>query len=227
MSTRLYRDDKEYPMKRIILASQSEARKELLDWVVDGVEVVISGIDEREVEVIDPERYVGQLATLKALCVWEKLKKANDVVIVAADTMVVLEKENCKFELIGKPEGINGAREILTKLRGTEHIVLTGLTIVDGEKGKWRDMVVKSKVTFRKFSDQELNNYLSSRESLGKAGAYSIRGGAGDFVTQVVGSLTSVIGLPLVETGKLLEWAGIKLDKDVRTVLKEKLNVET
>lgn len=202
----------------VILASGSEWRRELLGWLEIPFVVEESGFDERSVEESDPEALVGTLAVAKARAVAGRL---NEGLVIGSDTVVALGEEE-ETEIIGKPKDLEEAREILEKLRGRAHKVYTGVAVVEVETGEIRVEVVESEVSFRDYSDKELEAYLESGESIGKAGAYQITGGASRLVEDVVGSVTSVVGLPLIETAALLEEFGVMIPVRVAQVIADK-----
>lgn len=175
---------------KIILASHSPARKKLLEDA--GFEVVVkpANVDESILPDETPEAHVQRLAYAKA----EKLQPRGDAVIVAADTVVVLDGE-----IIGKARDVQHAREILQKLSGQTHRVLTGLCvrILSGDDEELILELDETKVTFRKISEAELDGYLQTEEWCGRAGAYGIQSKAHDFVAGVDGSVSNVIGLPM------------------------------
>lgn len=171
-----------------------------------------SGFPEEQVRFEDfetPEDFVLTLATGKALSVADEV--SDEALIVAADTLVFLDNTP-----IGKPKNLDHAREILKRLSGRTHHVVTALCLFDTLTREQVTEGVRSEVTFLPLSDQQIEQYLSTSESLGKAGAYAIQSGAKTFVREVQGSISNVVGLPLVETASALEQMGIPLEVNVR-----------
>ena len=211
-------------MKRVVLASGSFWRKELLVWMGVSFEVRVSGFDERVVKEAHPPKLVAMLAFGKAMAVGDRLREeygtVEETVIIGADTLVWADGE-----AIGKPENLDEARVILNKLRGKFHEVLTGVAVL-GAGGEKLVEVDRSRVAFRNFSDQEREDYLASGESLGKAGAYMILGGAKGFVESVEGSVTGVVGLPLGRLKKMLARVGVETVVDVSAMLKRRIGYE-
>ena len=201
-------------MKKIVLASGSFWRKELVTWIGLDFEVVVSGFDEGSVDISEPDKLVAALALGKALTVQEQV--GGERVVIGADTIAWHGGK-----VIGKPKDIDDARNILLGLRGQEHEIFTGIAVLVGEKRQVE--VDRSVVKFREFSDRELEEYLETGESLGKAGAYMVLGGAGDFVEKVEGSVTGVVGLPLRRLKKMLENVGVKITVDVEAMLRKRI----
>jgi septum formation protein len=123
-----------------------------------------------------------------------------------------LEGENGAWEIIGKADDEVHARATLSKLRGREHSVFTGIAVIDATTGEKRIEVEETRVTFRDFSDQVLESYVSSGDWIGKAGAYQILSIKDNLVQSIDGSVTNVIGLPLARVVGMLEEMGVQVD---------------
>ena len=187
-------------MESIILASASSRRQELLTQI--GVRFTVRS------QYIDESIRIGELANdyvsrmaqekansaLSALCV---TKDSSDTLVLAADTSVV-----CDATVLGKPVDEADAVDMLRRLSGREHRVLSAVTL--STQDKQRTVLSESRVRFREISIEEAQQYYRSGEPLGKAGAYAIQGYAAVFVEQLVGSYSGVMGLPLFETAQLL-----------------------
>ena len=187
-------------MESIILASASSRRQELLTQI--GVRFTVRS------QYIDESIRIGELANdyvsrmaqekansaLSALCVTED---SSDTLVLAADTSVV-----CDATVLGKPLDETDAVDMLQRLSGREHRVLSAVTL--STQNKQRTVLSESRVTFCEISIEEAQQYYRSGEPLGKAGAYAIQGYAAVFVEQLVGSYSGVMGLPLFETAQLL-----------------------
>ncbi len=143
---------------------------------------------------------VTYLAGQKAQAV--AISFAGDVVL-AADTVVALAGE-----ILGKPGDRNDARQMLRRLSGTTHSVLTGVTVVRPSIGFSRSRLVESSVRMRPLSPNDIDAYLDTNNWQGKAGSYGIQD-QDPFVTRITGSLTNIVGLPMEETSELLAAAGI------------------
>jgi septum formation protein len=187
-------------MESIILASASSRRQELLTQIGVRFTVCSQYIDEsiRIGELAND--YVSRMAqekansALSALCV---TKDSSDTLVLAADTSVV-----CDATVLGKPLDEADAVDMLRRLSGREHRVLSAVTL--STQDKQRTVLSESRVRFREISIEEAQQYYRSGEPLGKAGAYAIQGYAAVFVEQLVGSYSGVMGLPLFETAQLL-----------------------
>lgn len=186
---------------RLVLASQSPRRRELLEQLGLAFEVRPAHADETVLPGEAPRAYVLRVAREKARAV------AGDLVL-AADTAVVLGDE-----VLGKPEGPDDARRMLRALSGTRHAVLTGVCVrrASGALAVELDAVVSTAVAFAPLSAEQIDWYVRTGEPLDKAGAYAIQGAGGAFVVSVEGSVSNVVGLPLVETVALLREAGLPL----------------
>jgi septum formation protein len=185
---------------KVVLASQSPRRRELLRRIWGEFEVVPSGVDETlEPGPLAPA--VVGLALRKAVAVSRRVALG---VVVAADTVVVIDDE-----VLGKPAGSAEARAMLTRLRGRQHQVLTAVGLVDAGSGRAVATAVVSRVLMAAYSDAMIGAYVASGSPLDKAGAYAVQDLQGALVDAVVGSYTNVVGLPVEETRRLLAGFGV------------------
>lgn len=184
----------------LILASQSPRRKELLSNMGYTFDCIPADIDETPRNGEKPTDYVSRLAKEKAECV-AKLKQ-EPVTVIGSDTIVVFEGK-----LLGKPENLAQCQAYLTMLSGTRHQVLTAVSVV--QLGLTKTIVVSTEVDFVDLTQQQIVAYWQSGEPKDKAGAYGIQGIGGQFVRQIQGSYSNVVGLPLVETAELLASIGL------------------
>lgn len=184
---------------RLVLASASPRRLDLLRLA--GLDPLVRPADVPEHRVGDepPAAYVNRLAHAKAAAV----PTSDGEVVVAADTTVVLDGEP-----LGKPDDAAHAVAMLRSLSGRTHTVTTGIAVRDTE-GVVRDDVVTTTVVFARLDDQAIADYVATGEPFDKAGAYAVQGRAAVFVERMDGSWSNVVGLPLVETLRLLRLAGI------------------
>ncbi|MBY0395454.1 MAG: Maf family protein [Thermoleophilia bacterium] len=191
--------------RRLVLASASPRRREILGAA--GLQFVIepSTIDETPHPGEAPAALVERLAREKALDVAGSLAAGPGRPVLGADTIVVLDGE-----ILGKPRDSDHAVSMLSRLVGRGHEVLTGIALAWTDGRALASQVVASRVVMRAASRQEIVDYVALGESLDKAGAYALQGGARRFVTEVVGSSTNVIGLPLEETLALLDRSGAR-----------------
>lgn len=181
--------------EKIILASASPRRKELLNAAGLHHDVIISSIEEKRRHGEKPEDYVQRNAREKALavCSTQPLSVANSVVL-AADTIVVAYDN----EVLEKPVDAADARRMLGKLSATTHRVMTGFAICNGTTGQMLDcQMVQTQVLFRTLFSDEVERYIASGEPFDKAGSYGIQGHALTFVESIEGSYTNVVGLPM------------------------------
>ena len=175
--------------RKIILASESPRRAELLKQIGLDFEIMPSAVDEGKEPKESLESYVKRVALSKAEKAASGVKNA---VIIAADTIVVINKKR-----LGKPESPESAIVMLKKLSGRCHTVMTGIAVVDTVKNKRVTKAVSTKVWFKKLSDEEIKEYVKSSEPLDKAGGYGIQGKAAVFVKRIEGDYFNIVGLPL------------------------------
>ena len=150
-------------------------------------------VPAEEEDRVDPSLPPGEGAGRRALAkaAWAA-ERRPDAVVLGADTIVVLQGE-----VLGKPSDAAGAREMLSRLSGRTHRVITGFAIVSG--GEARTRLVETEVGFRALDAASIERYVESGEPMDKAGAYAIQGAGGGFIDRVSGSYTNVVGLPLPE----------------------------
>lgn len=193
-------------MKRqIILASKSPRRKHLLENIGLKFKIVPSDINEDLIPLSSPRKYAENLSKEKAKKVAQKYK---DAIIIGADSIVIF-----KGEIIGKPKSMKNAKEILRKLSGQKHLVITGFTVLDSKAGKSITKSVLSYVFFKPLSEKEIDAYVKSKEPMGKAGAYAIQEKAGMFIEKVEGDFFNVFGLPIFALCKTLQEFGININR--------------
>jgi len=177
---------------RLILASASPRRKHLLRDAGFIFQVVPSTIEEDYQPGESPEAFVERLAGRKADQVAQRYAQQPGVVVLGADTIVVLAGE-----VLGKPQSAAAAGQIVQKLAGHTHEVITGIALVEPATGKRVVRHARTKVTFLPLSQAEIEAYVASSEPLDKAGAYGIQGCAARFVSRIEGCYFNVVGLPL------------------------------
>jgi septum formation protein len=189
---------------RLVLASQSPRRRELLEQLGIAFEVRPAGADESVLPGEAPRDYVLRVAR-------EKARAVRGDLVLAADTSVVLGGE-----VLGKPDGPDDARRMLRALSGSRHEVLTAVCLrrSSGALDVELDAVVSTAVRFVPLSSAQVEWYVGTGEPLDKAGAYALQGKGGVFVAAVEGSVSNVIGLPLAETAELLRRGGLRLPWD-------------
>jgi septum formation protein len=185
---------------RLILASASPRRRELLRFLCSEFEVLVSGVDETLDVPPSGSAAVG-LALRKARAV---AARVGHGVVLAADTLVVVEGTS-----LGKPAGPGEARTMLRELSGRAHHVITGVAVVEAGTGRERGEAEVSCVFMRDLGAAEIDAYVASGEPLDKAGAYAIQGRGGALFTAVLGSYSNVVGLPLPVARALLAAFGV------------------
>jgi len=183
--------------KKLILASISPRRENLLRMIGFDFEVVNSQVDEQSEVYTIPEVHVLELAQKKALKVAEKI---DGGLIIGADTVVVLNNQ-----ILGKPKDAKQAKEILQQLSGKTHEVYTGFAIVEKPSGEMLSEFVKTLVSFRKLADEEIDRYIQSGSPFDKAGGYGIQDQGALFVQKIDGCFYNVMGLPVTKLYQALE----------------------
>ena len=189
----------------LILASGSPRRKELLSLFGVPFTVRAADIDETMDPNKAPFNEVARVSRLKALAV----PREKDDVVVAADTIVV-----CGSAVLGKPHSREEAIRMLTALSGRDHQVMTGCTVVRGEKAETFTEVTD--LHFRPLGEAEIARYVDSGEPMDKAGAYGIQGGAALFCEKIVGDYYNVMGLPVCRLGQVLRAVAPKIMEDIQ-----------
>jgi septum formation protein len=190
----------------LVLASASPRRSDLLHRAGIRFEVCPAGIPEIEQPGETPVAFAQRLAHSKALAVAERIGASPPRLVLGADTIVVLDGD-----VLGKPRDSDHALELLERLTGREHSVVTAVALVASDTLQLWQAAVTSRVEMRAVERDELIAYVATDEPLDKAGGYAVQGGARSFVTRIHGSETNVIGLPLNETVDLLDEAARQL----------------
>jgi septum formation protein len=185
---------------KINLASSSPRRAEILRDAGIVFEIRAAEIDEAALPGETAQAMVARLAEAKARAVAAQLDaKTSEWIIVGADTTVELDGE-----IFGKPRDSAHAREMLAKLSGRTHCVLTGIFLLRLPNNATRAAVEISEVTFASLDEKEIDAYAATGEPMGKAGAYAIQGLAGRFIPKIEGCYFNVVGLPLARLYALL-----------------------
>jgi septum formation protein len=184
---------------RIVLASASPRRAELLKAAAIEFDVMPAHVDETAYPGELPEAYVRRIAEAKARAIGAQVKNR---VVLAADTTVVVGGE-----MLGKPANDEDAKRMLRLLSGRVHDVITGVTVRCGSSGSTR--VEATEVEFAPLSEEKIAWYVGTGEPHDKAGAYAIQGYASRFVTRIAGSYSNVVGLPIALVYDMLEGAGL------------------
>ncbi len=185
-------------MTRLILASASPRRKELLNRIAPSFQCIPADVDEQLEDNLLPKQAVMELALRKAKAVAEKEK---DAFVIGADTVVVYQNE-----IFGKPGSHEEAFQMLRTLSGRTHSVFTGTAIVFGDKQEC--FYEETKVTFWELSDEEIIHYIDTGEPFDKAGSYGIQGFGATLVEKIEGDYFNVVGLPIAKLYRVLKRMG-------------------
>jgi septum formation protein len=185
---------------RVVLASGSPRRRQLLELIGIEHEIQPANIDESVRPRETPARYAERLAREKASVV---ASRDPDRITIAADTTVVVNKK-----VLGKPENEEDARRMLSMLSGREHTVITAIAVARGRK--LRSAVEEVRVRFRRLREDEIDAYIATGEPMDKAGAYGIQGYGATIVECIEGDYFSVMGLPLARLIDLLRDLGVR-----------------
>ena len=188
-------------MKKIILASSSPRRKELLEKI--GLKFEVEPGDCEEIVYTDLETHemVRKLSREKAEAV---ARKHRSSVVIAADTVVLIDDK-----ILGKPKSPTEAKKMLRALSGKSHVVITGFTIIDASERRILSKAVETKVYIRELNPEEIDAYVESGEPLDKAGAYGIQGLGAVIVEKIEGDYYNVVGLPLSSLAESLKEFGV------------------
>lgn len=190
---------------RLILASSSPRRQELLKRLVGGFEVVAPEIDEARLDDESLVEYAERLSREKARAVIRRLD-ASPAIVIGADTIVI----NCENQLLGKPADARDARRMLRHLRNREHQVVTAVTVArNGEPARAITNHASTLVFMRDYSDEEIDAYIASGDPFDKAGAYAIQNEVFRPVARIEGSYSNVVGLPLGALSRTLREFGV------------------
>lgn len=209
---------------KLVLASGSQRRRELLTMCGYDYEIIVSNADET-IDENDPESFVRALSFRKAKDVFDRLFAAGrrDFAVIGSDTVVAFQKDGgTKPVIIGKPKDAEDAVRILSMLSGKTHRVFTGVSVIADipdenaaaqcsiqEKAEIQTECSITEVTFETLSPDEITDYVNSGDPLDKAGSYGIQGPFGMFVREIRGNYFTVIGMPIPVLYKMLKKIGI------------------
>ncbi|MBO4835165.1 MAG: septum formation inhibitor Maf [Lachnospiraceae bacterium] len=186
-------------MEKIILASASPRRRELLTMVGMSFDVIVSDCDEN-ISYDGPEDIVRKLSRRKAENVADKLKEeAGSHLVVGSDTIVYFNGE-----ILGKPKDEKDAFRMLKELSGCTHVVYTGVTVIDTGSGRTETFCEATKVEFYPVTDEEIKAYIDTGDPLDKAGSYGVQGLGAFLVKRIEGDYFTVVGLPIAHLLQLL-----------------------
>ncbi|MNN01886.1 Septum formation protein Maf [compost metagenome] len=197
-------------LRRVILASTSPRRKELVASLNIPYDIVPSHADETTPDNWSPQQIVTELAKRKAEAVYHSLNSSGSNseagVIVGSDTIVVRDGE-----VLGKPRNEDEAASMISSLQGRSHTVYTGVACIDSNTGEMLVDYRSTEVTMRSLTNEEVLAYARSGEGLDKAGAYAIQGLGATLVTGIQGCYFNVVGLPLSLLAQMLEHFGVRV----------------
>lgn len=209
---------------KLVLASGSQRRRELLTMCGYDYEIIVSNADEM-IDENDPESFVRALSFRKAKEVFDRLFAVGrrDFAVIGSDTVVAFQKEGeAKPVIIGKPKDAKDAVRILSMLSGKTHRVFTGVSVIADitdenaaaqcsirKKEEIQTECSITEVTFETLSPDEITDYVNSGDPLDKAGSYGIQGPFGMFVREIRGNYFTVIGMPIPVLYKMLKKIGI------------------
>ncbi|MGB0059414.1 Maf family protein [Candidatus Binatus sp.] len=186
---------------KVILASGSPRRRQLLGAAKIAFDVIESGMPEQHIAGEPARDYAIRMARDKARAVSSRFP---DAIVIGADTIVV-----CENQILEKPADADDARRMLGTLSARTHTVITAFALARGGE-ILESSPVESRVTFRKLADAEINDYIATGEPFDKAGAYGIQGVGGGFIAHVEGSRDNVMGLPTERVVAALARFGVK-----------------
>ena len=195
-------------MSKIILASASPRRKELLAKAGISFTVIPAAGEEKRTSE-NPGEAIQQLARDKAEWVAQSLAECEEgTLVIGSDTIVVFENR-----ILGKPKDRRDAAETLEKLQGNTHQVYTGVTVLERKAGKWVEHTFfeSTDVTFYPVSREEIQDYIATGEPMDKAGSYGIQGLFGIYVKGICGDYNNVVGLPVARLFHEMKKSGINL----------------
>lgn len=199
-------------MARLILASSSPRRREILKFLRTSFEIMSSNVDESVDCNLPPEDIVMILAKRKAQTIAEKHR---DAFVIGADTIVVYQ--NC---VLGKPADRDDAKQMLSSLSGKKHSVYTGVCILHGNDKEI--FYEKTDVTFWDLSEEEIDRYIRTGEPFDKAGSYGIQGYGATLVKSINGDYFSVVGLPVAKIYQILKKMGYPFEYITETTAADK-----
>lgn len=198
----------------LLLASTSPRRQELLRLLGVPFHIVAPTSQEIPTPQFTPLQQTQQFAREKAESVG---RDYPDAVILGSDTVIEIEGA-----LLGKPENMDEAQHMLRQLRGKPHQVHTGVSFQQKTTNLSVNFVETATVWLTSFTDQILQSYLDTKESLGKAGAYSIQGEGAKLIATIEGDYTTIVGLPLLRVAEVLEQQGFTIPNPVEQIYRDK-----
>jgi septum formation protein len=194
-------------MEKLLLASSSPRRRELLESLDIAFDVWAPDIDESRRDYLPPAERVVSLASDKAWAAARSIDAPQHRLVLGADTLVCIEDPGAAPRILGKPSDGAEARAMLEVLQGRTHVVYTGIALIDRISGGLRSACSSTSVSFAPMEEGEIIEYIDSGDWTGAAGGYKIQGRAALYITQISGSWSGVVGLPLRELYGILREA--------------------
>lgn len=201
-------------MYRLILASESPRRKELLNRIGIPFQVFPVNISEIPDKTLNPAHQILEIAGRKARAAVNLLKEQGDIgpfILLAADTEVIFNGS-----LLGKPSSEGEAIQTLKRLSGQTHEVITAVQVIDSLSGNCHSHIETTKILFKTLSEDEICNYVATQEPMDKAGSYGIQGHAGQWVERIDGDFDNVVGLPVKAVAALIQSQGWRFTDELR-----------
>lgn len=190
---------------KLILASASPRRAEILRSAGLSFEIAAANVDETPLANEPPEQLVRRLALAKAEAEIHARATGEGAIVLGADTIVLVGDQ-----ILGKPGTSARAIEMLRELQGREHRVITGVAVIAGASGKSLSGTESTTVWFDPMTDREIADYVATGEPLDKAGAYAIQGIASRYISKIEGDYFNVVGLPIARVWKMLRRLGYR-----------------
>ena len=187
---------------KIILASNSPRRKELLHQIIDTFDVIKSDFNEDDIKEKNPEELVKMLSLKKAEAVFDKFKDNElELLVIGGDTLVYFDGQ-----VLGKPKNEEDAYRTLKRLQGNKNEVYSAFTIILKKNNEIikETSLSKSIVTMKSMSDEQIKGYIKTGEPMDKAGSYAVQGIGSKFIENIEGSYSSVVGLDVEKLKELL-----------------------
>ena len=188
---------------KIILASNSPRRKELLHQIFDDFDIIKSGFNEKNIKEKDPEKLVQILSLKKTEEVFKKVQDDYlELMVIGGDTLVYFDRQ-----VLGKPKDEEDAYNTLKKLQGNKNEVYSAFTVMIKKNNKITEEthLTKSVVTMKPMTDEEIKEYIKTKEPLDKAGSYAVQGIGSKYIQNIEGSYNSVVGLDVEKLKEMLK----------------------
>lgn len=201
-------------MKKIILASSSPRRIEMLSWLGIPFEVLVPNIDELSIRDADAVKLSKKLAKAKVQAI---SKSRRDGLVIGTDTIVKLGKL-----IIEKPKNVKDQRRLIQLLNGNKMEIISGVYVTDVSSGKSIIRTKKTIFKMKKISAKQINSYIESGQGVDKGGGFGIQDENGLFVEKIVGCYPNIIGFPICTVAAILKNFGVPIKQNIKKLVKEK-----